>query len=293
MASSSLVQYAINLIQGLPTNPWVTLLSLIFGFFGVILYFKGKNEKNPHYFKKSTNVIRDLTDKYQKLNITYDGNPIKTMTVTKVYFWNAGKGTILNEHIVPKDPLCIEVKDGCQILDKRIACLEENDFKLTENINENSFNFRFNHIEMNQGAIFKILHTGMSNRDIQLKGKIIGSGEPVYSFVEELPQMPTFILNRVQNKKLLSILNSVWMKTQNTRSYIGFFMILGLSVVLIWLLITMIKIQYIPLIIKILFVVLIIVVIALVGLTIVTIHDEIGKNHPTFFTSLDDDDSFK
>ena len=132
------------------------------------------------YFETSTNIFKDLSDKFELLEILYKGQKIKNLTITKIIFWNNGKETIKKEDIVPSDPLVLEVDKGFQILDVKIFP-NNSSSKFTYSISDDlsTAKLDFDYIDKNEGAVIQISHSGYSSENIQLKGKIMGVGEPI------------------------------------------------------------------------------------------------------------------
>lgn len=143
----------------------------------VYLYFKGKKDKEPTYTQRSINIFKGLSEKLESLEISYEGKKVKNLTITKIAFWNKGKGTIKREDIVPSDPLTFEVADGYQILSIKIfPNNKSNKFTYSTSDDLLTAKLDFDYLDENDGAIIQISHTGESGKDIRLKGKIMGTG---------------------------------------------------------------------------------------------------------------------
>lgn len=125
-----------SLIYGLATNPWLAIISTFIGILslilGIIFFIKSKKTKNPKVQIRSINLLRDSVEKFNGLQILYNGNKIPNVTVTKIALWNDGKDTINNSDIASADPLLIKCKDDYLILEAKIIYTkkESNDVKL-------------------------------------------------------------------------------------------------------------------------------------------------------------------
>ena len=177
--------YIVNFVESLPSNPWIVLSSLIISalsFFGMLaIYVITRKEKRPFYSIKSTNIFRDLTGQFKPLKIEYDGEEIENLTTTKLFLWNGGKETINKNDIAEFEPLKIKVTDNYKMLDVNI--LESkiaNNFKYTLSHDLSELLLTFDYIDINEGVVIQIIHTGKSEDDIELIGLIKGSGAPVY-----------------------------------------------------------------------------------------------------------------
>jgi hypothetical protein len=196
-------------ISLLTSNSWYNLfLSLItiFSFLGMIyFYYKSKKEKRPLFYLKSTPILGDLSEKYQTLQMTYNGTKIKNLTLTQISFWNAGNETIKKDDIAIKDPISIKTKNNTQILDVKMTTSEnnQNGFDYDKSFDLTTLTLIFDYIDKNQGVSFQLLHTGLSSNDVELKGSVIGVGKPKYVPENSLiPTDTTFILNNLIPRKV-------------------------------------------------------------------------------------------
>lgn len=171
-------------IDWLAKNPWlavtiyiITVISLLLT---IIFYDKGKKVKLPYYAVKSYNIIKDLDSTIDLLEVLYSGKRIENFTATKIAFWNAGNDTINSDDITSTNPLTINITEGYKILNAKILQVIEpaNQFEI-DIIDDMSIGIHFDYLDKNQGAIIQLLHTGKSEKDIEIKGKIKGVGEPI------------------------------------------------------------------------------------------------------------------
>jgi hypothetical protein len=169
--------------QTLTSNPWLTLLSVIVAIVAVIVAIvfgiKSSRSRKPYFRKISATIVSDFTNKVQSIQMLFDGKPISDVTITRFLFWNAGRETIRKEDIAQSDPLRITVTDGKEILESKIV-KENNDasmFKLSP-IGRTALDLSFDFAERNQGAIIQVIHTGKTEKDIDLTGTVIGAGKP-------------------------------------------------------------------------------------------------------------------
>src|SRR4051794_29540428 len=113
-----------NWLTDIASRPEITLGSAVLGLLGFLLafyfYFKQKKEKVPMFRRMGENIVQDLASTFQNVVVLYDGNSIPNLTVTKIFFWNDGRETIVREDIAEKEPLIVAAKDTVTILDARI-----------------------------------------------------------------------------------------------------------------------------------------------------------------------------
>jgi hypothetical protein len=98
-------------------SPWVTLITIAFGIVGVvgtvytILAWRRK-EKLPYYDIRSDSIIRDLTSRFERLRVVYDGESIRDFTATHIVFWNGGRDPIRHDDVPPSNPIAVRLKEG-------------------------------------------------------------------------------------------------------------------------------------------------------------------------------------
>ena len=154
----------------------VSVLSLGVGILGILLFVKSRKVKAPVWYIETTNLIMQKTAQFKDLEFRFKGHPVDNLSVSKIFFWNMGRETIDRKDITEADPICIIAPDF-EILDSQLIA--------TSNIaNECSLLMRpktghklevsFEYLDRNQGAQFKIVHTGTSSNDIKLTGTIKG-----------------------------------------------------------------------------------------------------------------------
>jgi hypothetical protein len=162
-------------------NPLVTLLSFTLGIlefaFAIFTYFRTKRDLRWKYSVNSSNLIggrNPLSDEFQ---LSYKGQKINSVTISKVLLVNIGDVPITAGQIAAREPLEIRVSNG-KILDSSISVQsnQASDFKLK------SFEYRitlqFSHLNAKDGVVFRVLDTGGSSADLSLHGQLIGFGQP-------------------------------------------------------------------------------------------------------------------
>lgn len=180
-------------------NPWVGIVSLVIAVLSAILmiifYIKEKKVKSPCYTVQSNNLVRDLVSRIDPLEMRYSGQQIENLTVTKLAFWNAGRDTIDNQDVASADPLTVHVKEGYKILDTKILHEKNptNQFSTTTSDDRSYFTLQFDYVDKGEGVVIQFFHTGLSNEDIEIGGRIKGAGELIYKFAPNLERHPILL----------------------------------------------------------------------------------------------------
>lgn len=172
----------IGIPEYIDINVFTQILSLSIGIIGLFLailfYRKGKKNKKPIFSIRSYNLVNELSGKIPKLEVLYSGNKINNLTISKIAFWNDGNGTIKNQDIAPADPIKILTDDKIEIFEAEILeKIDANNFELIDLDNKSKI-ISFDFLAHNEGAIFKVIHSGKSSKDISIAGTIIGSNRP-------------------------------------------------------------------------------------------------------------------
>lgn len=170
-------------IEWLASNPWliitgfiITLISLLLA---IIFYIKSKKVKLLCYAIRSQNIVRDLVSRIDLLEMLYDGKRIENLTATKIAFWNAGNDIIDKNDIVNNCPLTVNVEKGYKILDVKTFNNDKgNQFSIKLSDDRSHIDISFEYLAKNEGEIIQLLHTGKSEQDIKIDGRMKYSSKP-------------------------------------------------------------------------------------------------------------------
>ncbi len=164
---------------------WEKVIAVAGALIGVIgLYFgvKGWKRKKPYYLICSNNIFKGLEHTIPDVEVKFPGygQPVKSLTVTKIAFWNAGNETIKKQDVVKEDQITIRGKDGVVFLSSSIIDVVSPHNKLDCKLNQDRsiVTITFEYLDHNQGGNIQVFHTGVSNADIFMQGTIIG-GSPI------------------------------------------------------------------------------------------------------------------
>lgn len=138
----------------------ITALGTLFGVWGVIIALKSRPYKRLAYSMTKLDLVKNNVSKIPNVQITYGGNQVTALSVSRTVFWNAGTDVIDAEDIATGDPLRIEAPDGVQILGFRPlgATSEANQVQFT--FSAKSVKIEFDYLEKEDGAGVEVTHTG-------------------------------------------------------------------------------------------------------------------------------------
>lgn len=194
---------------------WVNILwliGLIVAFaIPYLLYVISKNDMKPCMSLRSNTLISGLDNKYEKLELRYSDEPVKNFTITVIKFWNEGKQTINKTDVAEKDPIRIEVADNYRILDSKLLKTTDNrnNFQLLTGESEKSVLLTFDYVDKNDSVSIQVLHTGLSNDDIKLPGKIKGVNKIIDKSVDIGPSEKMFEAIAAENRLTRYVITGV------------------------------------------------------------------------------------
>lgn len=170
---------------------WELIATCVFSVISTILISRRFQKSiKPIYTTFSSKVFKESEiAKQNKIKIFYKDNVVKTLTITKLAFWNSGKQTLkYKDHIAEKDPFRIVLDDEGEILDYDLLYQKEaNEIKPILKDNRIIY-IPFNYFSHNEGFVLKIYHTGKSGEQIEMRGslkedafieRVVGNGNRV------------------------------------------------------------------------------------------------------------------
>lgn len=163
---------------------FLAIIAIVGFAYGFIFQRINKEKKEFSFCLKSNHLIRGKRSKFEKLSITYDGQQIDDLCVSKFTVWNSGNRTLNRTDMVDSKELTISVVDECKILDvELIACSEETNNFFVKFEDEQTVKVLFEYADKKEGVVIQIIHTG-NDEDIQIDCKIKG-GNPIKNIVNE------------------------------------------------------------------------------------------------------------
>lgn len=176
---------------------FLAIIAIVGFAYAFIVQRINKEKKEISFCLKSNHLIRGKRAKFEKLSITYDGQQIEDLCVSKFTVWNSGNRTLNRTDMVESKELTISVANECRVLDvELIACSDETNGFSVRIENEHTVKVLFEYADKKEGAVIQIIHTG-NDEDIQIDCKIKG-GNPIKNIVND-PALK--IIRKVLRKK--------------------------------------------------------------------------------------------
>lgn len=166
-------------LEELMNNPyaWLTLaLCTVFSvIYAIYAGVKGKEKKEISYIVNTYKIVQAGKNMIPEFQISYRGQTIDDLAVTRFVIWNSGNRLLNSNDIVDTKPLSITSNDdGPNILDASIIKRSEESNKFTiDKKSAHCAEIQFDYIDKQDGIIVQILHTG-SAKNISLSTLIKG-----------------------------------------------------------------------------------------------------------------------
>ena len=163
----------------LAQTPWITFISIALALIGLIssvfFYYKGRKTKLIRYYLYGNSLFEGFVEKIKGLSIQFYGKQIKTLTVTKIRFWNNGTETINHNDFPTNDPFSINIQKGYEILDASIMKSNNTSNNVKINLSDAGFKIDvdFEYLDPKDEFIIQIFHTGTEDsNDFKVFGSI-------------------------------------------------------------------------------------------------------------------------
>jgi hypothetical protein len=159
----------------------VAIAGLAVGIAGIVLaaffYKLSKPRKLLAYATRTFRIVPDKRIKLKRLQITYTGYPVDTLSVTRLAVWNAGNASIRRSDLATNDPPVIYAGNGVTLFESDIIepGAAANNVSLTtvySLVTGSAMEFDF--LDPGDGAVISVVHDGSKLTDIRLNGEIIG-----------------------------------------------------------------------------------------------------------------------
>lgn len=172
----------INRIVGSPQTGFIIgIVGLFLAIVGIALTIRSTRRKKPRFAMYSHNIVSGKIGATSAIQISYlgYGHPIDSFTITKLLIWNDGSETIHRQDIAKAEPLTINAKPPAIILEAKLirARDETCQFQHSVSRDRSQITLSFDYLDKGDGAYLQIFHTGTSNTDLELRGKVKGVGK--------------------------------------------------------------------------------------------------------------------
>lgn len=190
----------------LSKNPYGVIFAFIITLIGTILGLIGclrKTKKQISYSLETTHILKKGFPKVNDLRVEYKDKNIEQLSITRIRIWNSGNVLIEKDDLYKNQKITIDSVGAVEIL----SCTIENQSTVTieAKLEDNILNFET--IEVHDGVYIDVFHTGDSNKDIILSGKIKG-GKLMSNTLSD--EKKAEILNATMEATFLSVPFDIW-----------------------------------------------------------------------------------
>ncbi len=149
------------------------VLAVLSLFASIIFYFNGRKEKIPVYLSRTFPLVKNNLSEIEGLSISFAGNQIKTLSLSRLSFWNKGRETIHGRDVVAADRLRLEVGGSGKIYGAKISFVRKEINGISVALENNCVIIGFDYLDHLDGFILDIYH---ASEDVAaLKGTLKGA----------------------------------------------------------------------------------------------------------------------
>ena len=143
---------------------------------GVLLYLATRRVQDPSWARRSNNVLRDHVSRIEGVNITFDGQSVSSLTISRIVLWNRGRDAISSSDIT--EPIKLVAVGDIEILETRILQVTRpaNLFELSDTRGGTECEVSFHYLGHGDGAVIQVIHTGVSSRNLDMTGQFKNAG---------------------------------------------------------------------------------------------------------------------
>ena len=163
--------------------PWVEtvgflvgLVGSVAGLVGFVLHFTGRRQKDLAYAVQGIGVIDESMSSFGDLQVTFNGQSVERVAVSRVLFWHRGEETIHGSDVPDSDPLRIIIGGDARVLSSRILAVSRSvvapQVATVGETDRVGLDFEF--LDRDDGFTVEIVHTGLNPLDLDVTGTIMG-----------------------------------------------------------------------------------------------------------------------
>ena len=162
-------------------NDIPNIIGVFFGFVSILLavyfYLRSKKTKILLYAQRSYRIITNRFSTIEGIQVSLFGEPVETVTLTRIALWNAGNDTIRDDDIPGLDQVRIVPTANSKI--HKLSIIEMSNESNNMRINEvkaptTQWQVRFEYMDPGEGMVLEIVHDGTENSSFKVEGKLKG-----------------------------------------------------------------------------------------------------------------------
>ena len=152
----------------------LAIIAVVSFIYAIVCQQKNKEKKELSYARNSNSLILKKKSQFEKLSVSYDGQLIEDLCVSKYVIWNSGNKTLNDSDIVTTKEITIKTINNNTILDSEVvSCSENTNNFVIEHVNNHAIKINFDYVDPKDGVVVQIIHTG-TREDIKILCKIKG-----------------------------------------------------------------------------------------------------------------------
>ena len=159
-------------------NAWLNLLFLVLAIVGIVLaiifYYRSLKDKKLVFSHQTIQLVgRNLTS-LKNIDIRYNNKIVERLSLTKLAIWNSGRDAIRSADFATTNPLIVTCAENNTIYDFQVSYQNANNKIEIKRSNEKLLMISFEFLNLNDGFVIEIYHSGNMSSDIIVQGTVIG-----------------------------------------------------------------------------------------------------------------------
>ncbi len=164
-------------------NNWLPILIGVAGIVATVaVYSFTRRAKEPTWSVRTTDVVTKRTGGLTGLAVTFNGQTVSDLSVSRIVIFNGGNDPIRRTDIAPAAPLSLTVPTDASMLDASIVAVSNSANRLTVGFDreKNTALIDFDYLSKNEGAVVDVVHFGGTRATAAVTGVIIGASQLRY-----------------------------------------------------------------------------------------------------------------
>jgi len=160
------------------------VIGLVLGVLGILagvatsyyFYLRAREVVDPRYALARSQLLPASSDVAERLKFFYDGVEVTNLNICSVILWNRGRRTLSGTDIAPRDPLRVELPEGCRALTAEVeASREAINLRAAIDAAGTRIEITFDFLDKSDGGSVEILYQGEPRAKPILAGTLRGA----------------------------------------------------------------------------------------------------------------------
>ena len=157
-------------------HEWLTIgLGLLAALVAIYSVARKREGTRVAWSVRGQNLVANYGEAVSDLSITFAGESVENLTVSKIAIWNAGTDTINSTDLVEGDLLRIVAETDARLLN--VSVIQENnppnEVRLDIAADQHSAVVDFRFLDSGNGIVAQVFHTGVRGKALSVEGYVV------------------------------------------------------------------------------------------------------------------------